>query len=70
MEAFNLIAGIASIISLFLALFVTTKVYNISKIITNNNNFQNNEKTILGNAVDQKASGFGNKQVGGDYHGK
>lgn len=70
METFNLIAGIASIVSLLLALFVTTKVYNISKTINQINNYQSSERNVTGNLVDQKASGKGHTQVGGDYNAR
>jgi hypothetical protein len=70
LETFNLIAGIASIISLALALFVTTKVYNISKTITQINNYQNTERNVSGEVREQNASGIGHKQVGGDYNGR
>lgn len=70
MDTFNFIAGLASIISLILALFVTSKVYNISKTINQINNYQNNERNVTGNAVSQKASGKGHTQVGGDYNAR
>jgi uncharacterized membrane protein required for colicin V production len=69
LETFNFIAGLTSIISFILAIFVTTKVYNISKTITKINNYQKTERNVSGKVVEQKASGIGNKQVGGDYHG-
>ena len=68
MEILNFVAGLASIISLILAIFITNKVYNISKTITKI--YQNNEVNVFGNKINQQASGLGHKQVGGDYHGR
>lgn len=61
MDTFEIIAGIASILSLVISLFVAKKVYNISEKI---------EIAIAnhdGDLVSQKLSGFSsNVQVGRD----
>jgi len=52
-DYFTLFTGLASVISLFLAIFAVQKVNKISH--TNN-------------TIDQKQSGTANQQAGGDIH--
>lgn len=56
MQTFNIIAGVSSIISLLISIFVASKVVTISQEINSNNK---NKQKIKGNK---------NKMSGGDIH--
>lgn len=58
MDLFNIIAGTASIISLFISLFVASKVININ----NNVNMDSSKK------VNQRVKGDGNTVSAGDVN--
>lgn len=67
METFNIIAGVASIVSLLISVFAINKVYKIEKNINisvdksvGNNQFQNKTK--------QSIKGSGNVQSGRDVN--
>lgn len=56
MELFNIIAGVASIVSLGVSLFVASKVIKITNTInvgSNNNDSQKTSQTIKGNSNTQ-----------------
>lgn len=59
MEIFNVIAGVASIISLLLSIFAVTQVVKIKSVIKNDSSVRVKRQTVTGN---------GNVTSGRDSH--